>query len=130
MSAMASVRLVLPETAAKQTFGDDSDTVYECETYTLVLQTLLAGDLRATVRTLSGFYPDKLTVMESQQGQGKRYDWVWSAAGESGELVCRAAVLDDGNYHYCIYTIAQAEEAGTLAEEWNKLFASFCLGES
>ena len=130
MPAMASVRLVLPETAAKQTFGDSSDTVYECETYTLVLQTLLAGDLRATVRTLSGFYPDKLTVRESQQGQGKRYDWVWTAAGESGELVCRAAVLDDGNYHYCIYTIAQAEGAGTLAEEWNKLFASFCLGES
>ena len=127
---MASVQISLPDTAAKQTFGESADAVYECENYTLVMQTLPAGDLQTTVHTLSGFSRDKLTLMESEQGQGKRYDWVWTAVGEAGELVCRAAVLDDSNYHYCIYTMAPAKAAGTLAEEWNSLFASFCLGEN
>lgn len=129
LPTMASIQLSLPESAAEQTFGGGSDTVYECEGYTLVLQTLVAGDFDRTVRTLSGFSPEKLTVMESMMEQGKRYDWVWTAAGESGDLVCRASVLDDGNYHYCIYTLAPAQSAGTLAEEWNTLFSSFCLGE-
>lgn len=125
--AIASVQLSLPETAAKQTFGG-SDTVYECAGYTLVLQTLAGGDFNRTVCSLSGFSPEKLTVMESEAELGKRYDWVWTAAGESGDLVCRAAVLDDGNYHYCIYALAPAQSAGALTEEWNTLFASFCLG--
>lgn len=130
LPTMASVQLSLPESASEQTFGGSPDTVYECAGYTLVLQTLAAGDFNRTVRTLSGFSPEKLTVMESTMEQGKRYDWVWTAVGESGDLVCRASVLDDGNYHYCIYTLAPAQSAGTLAEEWNTLFASFCLGES
>lgn len=126
---MASILLSLPDTAAEQTFGGGPDTVYECDGYTLVLQTLAAGDFSRTIRTICGFSPEKLTMMESSMEQGKRYDWVWTAAGENGDLVCRASVLDDGNYHYCIYTLAPAELAGTLAQEWNTLFSSFCLGE-
>lgn len=123
---MGSVQLSLPGSATEQTFGG-SDTVYECAGYTLVLQTLSAGDFDRTVHTLSGFSMEKLTVMESAIEKGKRYDWVWTAAGESGDVVCRASVLDDGNYHYCIYTLAPAQSAGNLAEEWNVLFASFSL---
>lgn len=124
--AMGSVQLSLPESAAEQTFGG-TDTVYECAGYTLVLQTLAAGDFDRTIHTLSGFSAEKLTVMESTIEKGKRYDWVWTAAGESGDVVCRASVLDDGNYHYCIYALAPAQSAGSLMDEWNMLFASFCL---
>lgn len=127
LPTMASVQLSLPESAAEQTFGGGTDTVYECEGYTLVLQTLDAGNFDSTVRTISGFSPEKLTVMESTMEQGKRYDWIWTAVGENGDLVCRASVLDDGNYHYCIYTLAPAQSAGKLAEEWNILFTSFRL---
>lgn len=126
---MANVQLSLPESAAAQTFGGGTDTMYDCEGYTLVMQTFSSGDFTGTVRSLSGFSPEKLTVMESRAGEVKRYDWVWTAAGEEGDMICRASVLDDGNYHYCLYTLAPAQSAGALTEEWNALFASFCLGE-
>ena len=122
----AEVLLSLPEDAAAVTFGG-SDTVYECNGYTLVLQTCSSGDLTATVQALSGFSPEKLTILESAAQTLRRYDWVWTAAGEGGDLLCRAAVLDDGNYHYCVYALAPAQNAGKLTEEWNELFASFRL---
>ena len=125
----ATVQLSVPESAVVETFGGGLDTVYYCKDYTLVLQTLSSGDFSGTVRKLSGFSPEKLTVMESSIGQVKRYDWVWTAAGEGGDVLCRASVLDDGNYHYCLYTMASAQNAGALAGEWNELFSSFCLGE-
>lgn len=122
----ADVQLALPASAALEVFGG-TDKVYECDGYTLVLQTRASGDLSATVRSLSGFLPEKLTVMESAAENVRRYDWVWTAAGEGGDLICRASVLDDGNYHYCVYTMAPAQAAGKLTEEWNGLFASFRL---
>lgn len=125
--SMANIQLSLPDAAAKQTFGSDADTIYECEGYTLVLQTIEGGDLHRTIRSLSGFEPEKLTIMESNIQQGKRYDWVWTAVGESGDMVCRASVLNDGNYHYCMYTVTSAQFAGDLRQEWNALFASFAL---
>lgn len=128
--AIASVQLDLPESATAQTFGAGADTFYECDGYTLVMQTQTSGDFYHTLRSLSGFTPEKLTVMESIVGQTHRYDWVWSAAAEEGEMICRAAVLDDGNYHYCLYTLAPAHLGSELTEEWNMLFASFCLGST
>ena len=129
LPAMASLQLTLPETASLQTFGSGSDKLYECDGYTLVLQTLDGGDFARTVRTLSGFLPEKLTIMETT-AQGRRYDWSWTAAGESGELICRAAVLDDGNYHYCLTVFAPASSGGALAAQWTALFASFGLDEA
>lgn len=125
---MADVKLTLPQSAAAQAMGG-SDTIYDCEGYMLVMQTFSSGDFKSTVRSLSGFSPEKLTVLESRTGETRRYDWVWTAAGEGGDMICRAAVLDDGNYHYCLCTLAPAQSAGALAEEWNNLFASFRLGE-
>lgn len=128
LPAMAGLQLTLPDSAALQTFGGETDKIYECDGYTLVLQTLDGGDLVRTVHDLSGFAPEKLTIMKTA-AQVQRYDWAWTAVGESGELICRAAVLDDGNYHYCLTVFAPAASGGALAEEWNTLFASFGLGD-
>ncbi len=129
LPAMAAVELSLPDSASAQTFGGGTDALYECEGYTILRQTLASGDLHSTIRTLCGFSPEDLTVLESGVPDARRYDWVWTAAGEDGEFVCRAAVLDDGSYHYCVCTIAPAADAGALAQEWNRLFSSFHLGE-
>lgn len=125
--AMGSVLLTLPESAAKEAFSNDGDKMYECDGYTLVLQTLSSGDFHKTVQSLSGFSVDDLTVMESQAGDHKRYEWVWTAAGEGGDVLCRATVLDDGNYHYCLCAIAPAQNVGSLQAEWNEVFHSFQL---
>ena len=85
---------------------------------------MAAGDLNATVKALSGFSSDKLTVMESKTDTIKRYDFTWTAAGESGDLVFRAAIMDDGEFHYCVTTIAEAKDMAELTDDWNILFAS------
>lgn len=123
--AMAQMQLSVPEDAAAQTFGDG--TLYECEGYTLFVQTFSSGDLQRTVKTLSGFSTDKLTVLETQVGEVMRYEWVWTAAAEDGDMLCRATVLDDGKYHYCVTALAPAKEAGSLNSSWNQLFGSFAL---
>lgn len=118
--------LALPEDAAVLT-ASGTDMLYTCSEYTMSLQTLPAGDIAATVRTLSGYDSSRLTLLESQCGDHSRYDWVWVAAGEAGDVLCRAAVLDDGNYHYSLCVFADEDAAADLTNVWNELFHSFCL---
>ena len=125
--AIAEVLLSLPETADTAVFQNQGDTLYYCEGYTLSVQTFASGDMVATIKALSGFSPEKLTVMETAAGAHKRYDWVWTATGEGGDVLCRSAVLDDGSYHYCVTAMAPAQQAGELTAEWNTLFRSFDL---
>lgn len=123
------ILLELPQDAAVLT-ASGPDSIYSCGDFDLSLQVLPAGDSSGTIRTVSGFDPEQLTVLESNQGGTDRYDWSWTAAGESGDVICRAAVLDDGNYHYALCVRADADLAGNLTEQWNRLFRSFGLGEA
>ena len=125
--AIASVALSLPECAVMETFGGE-DKVFDCGEYTLVLQNLQSGDFQTTVERISGFDAERLTIMQSGSADIKRWDWIWTAASDEGELLGRAAVLDDGNYHYCLYILAPAQIATVMYEEWNGIFASFHLG--
>lgn len=125
---LRQVVLTLPEEATQETAASDTGvTVYTCEDYLICLQTFSAGDLSNTVRCMSGFSPEALTVLESPCKDHQRYDWVWTAVAEEGEMVCRGAVLDDGNFHYTLCVMARSEDAGTLQNTWNSLFGSFCL---
>ena len=42
----------------------------------------------------------------------------------------RAAVIDDGSYHYCLTVMAAEEEAPQLRGTWQALFDSFTLSSS
>ena len=65
--------------------------------------------------------------METKLGGVKRYEWTWTGMGESGAQVGRAAVLDDGDYHYCVTVMADEAAAGSLDAQWDALFASMGL---
>ncbi len=121
------VVLELPEEAAEDVFSGEEETLYVCQDYTISLKTLSSGDLSGSIQGICGYEKEKLTVLESSVGELARYDWVWTSAGEAGDLVGRAAILDDGNYHYCLTVLAPAEESGELAKQWNALFRSFRL---
>lgn len=123
---LRQVFLDMPEDASVLT-GSGTDVLYICRDYTMSLQNLPAGDIGGTIRTLCGYDPAQLTVIESRCGDHKRYDWVWVAAGEEGEVLCRGAVLDDGSSHYSLCVSADAKLAGELNTDWNALFDSFCL---
>ena len=69
------------------------------------------------------FNPDAEIVKTVQDGQD-RYDFVWTAAGEDGLQLGRACILDDGNYHYALTTMAQEETSGQLREVMQDMFDS------
>jgi hypothetical protein len=118
----------LPADAASSALSsDDGDQLYFCDGYTVMLQTSPSGDLNRTVSRLCGFDRTRLTVMETKLGGLRRYDWTWTSAGEGSTQVGRAAVLDDGDYHYCMTVMADEANISELDGRWDALFASMNL---
>ena len=120
--------LSLPEDAAEQVLSvEESRRLYFCDGYSLSVQIFEGGDLERTVQNLCGYGTDKLTGMATRHQGTKRYDWAWTSASEEGARVGRAAVLDDGSYHYCVSVMAQETMSGQLGEPWERIFASLSL---
>lgn len=121
------VLLEIPDEAAAQAIQSEDGTLYLCDGYEITLQIMAAGDLNRTMRSLTGFGSDALTMIETGLTEAARYECVWTAAGEGGDMVGRAVVLDDGAYHYCVTVMAGAEEAGSLRDTWQTLLNTFAL---
>ena len=125
--AMAQPRRIsvrLPEDAAAPVLEQEGHQLYIAEGYEVMVETLASGDLDATIRSLSGYGKDQLTVLETRQGDADRYDFVWTTAGEKGDRLGRAVILDDGDYHYCMSVLRDPEDTQIL---WRDVFASFSL---
>ena len=121
------VYVALPDDTVLPAMESDSGTLYFCKDYDILLQTMESGDLSATVFDVTGYEPDDLTMVETQENDYIRYDLVWSAAGELGQQVCRASILDDGTYHYVLAVMGNEATAGEYTGIWNGIFDSFCL---
>lgn len=117
----------LPEDAASPVVESDSGRLYLCGDYEICIQTLNGGDRSATVRSLSGYEPDAVTVVEREREDAACWEFVWASAGESGDLVGRAMVLDDGMYHYCLTVLADADTTLQNQAVWDRMFDSFRL---
>lgn len=117
-----SVRL--PDNAVAPVLEQEGSQLYMAESYEIMLETLAAGDLDATIRSLSGYGKDQLTVLETRQGDADRYDFVWTTAGEKGDRLGRAVILDDGAYHYCLSVL---RDTGDTQIVWRDVFGSFSL---
>lgn len=122
------IDLTLPQEAAAQAVqSDKEEKLYLCDGYVLTVQTFSAGDLNDTLLQLTGRGRDQLTLLQTQQGEAKCYETVWSAAGETGDQIGRALVLDDGSYHYAVTVMADAGLAGQLSDTWQTVFDSVNL---
>ena len=125
--AMAQPREIsvrLPENTVLPVMEQDGRRLYMGQDYEIMLETLASGDLNATICSVSGFEKEQLTVLQTQQADAERYDFVWTTAGERGERLGRAVILDDGNYHYCMSVLRDAEESTVV---WQDVFSSFAL---
>lgn len=130
MPAMAQTREIsvqLPDNAIAPVLEGNGQQVYLSDQYEIIIETLDAGDLNATVQTLTGYEKQQLTVMETWQDTVSRYDFVWVSAGENGDRLGRAVVLDDGSYHYCMSVLRDAESSKTSQIVWDTVFGSFSL---
>lgn len=122
------VTMELPKEAAVTTMeSSDGAVLYLCDGYTLFVQTLAGGDLDRTMKQVTGYPKDRLTVLETKTGGTKKYSCVWAAAGEGGDQVGRAVILDDGNYHYCVSVMSDSEISGELTPVWQALMSSVSL---
>ena len=125
-----TIALELPKGAAAATMGTEDDgNIYFCDGYTVTVQTLPGGDLDRTLKAVSGYGEENLKIMETAAGDYTRYDFVWACVGESGDQMCRGAVLSDGAYHYAVTTMTDGSRAGALNPTLQKLFATFSLQE-
>lgn len=107
----------------------DSGTLYLCGDFDVVVHTCQGGDLQNTVREVSGFLPEELTLIQTGTGDVDRYEFVWTSAVDSGQQIGRATILDDGNYHYILSATVDAELIEEYQEIWNGIFESFQLSE-
>lgn len=121
------IRVDLPEEAVLPAMESDSGVLYMCKDFDVSIQTLDGGDLQKTIRTVSGYSADDLTVLQTADGDFTRSEFVWTTAGEFGDQVGRAAIVDDGHYHYVLTAMIDAENAWQYQEIWNGMFESFTV---
>lgn len=127
LSVMATPKQIvvdLPEGAVAPVLETEGEQIYLCDGYDILIEVRPSGNLTGTVRDLSGYEKEDLTVMETQWQEVSRYEFVWASAGENGDRLGRAVILDDGQYHYCMSVIrdAQGEDSQIV---WNQVFSSF-----
>lgn len=123
--ALQKVSFTLPEDASLQTAQGSTGRIYFCDGYEIMLETFSAGDLDKTLRNLTGFSREDLTVMQTKQERVTRYSCVWTSVGENGEQLGRATILDDGGYHYCLSITAPAADSLALQPVFQAIFDSF-----
>ena len=128
MAEPASVSLYLPPEAAAPVLESGEGAVYDCGDYEIRRQDLPAGNLSATIQNVTGYSMEELTVLDTKQGNAKRYDFVWVSASEEGEQVGKGCILDDGSFHYVLTLSADAEEANEYLPVWQQILDSFSLG--
>lgn len=119
-----TIAVWLPEEAAAQTVADGIEC-YTWDETELRIQTVAGGDIRATLRMLTGLDPEHLTVMEYERDGVQLYQTVWSCTSEDGVSLGRCMVADDGNYHYCI-TMVSPDHA-QVGETYAQICASLDL---
>lgn len=124
MAQPREISVRLPEDTVAPVLEQDNRRLYMAQDYEIMLETLPSGDLSDTIQALSGYDKEQLTVLETHQGDADRYDFVWTTAGETGDRLGRAVILDDGDYHYCMSVLRDPEEALIV---WRDVFESFSL---
>lgn len=123
----AQIKLELPDGAAQSVMSTDTSKWYIGENYEVLLETYESGDLNKTLQTVTGYPADTLTVMELKDDGFDRYLCAWSAVTAEGEKVGRCAVLDDGQYHYCLTVMVPAAQAGQLQSVIDSILRSYSL---
>ena len=120
------IHLELPGETVACAMESDSGRIYLGDGYEVMVQTLPGGDLDATIRSLTGFDREDITVLQTCSQEPERWEFAWAAAGERGERVGRGVVLDDGSYHYCLSVLQDAEDDDCQII-WSQVFATFSL---
>lgn len=127
MAQPRQISVRLPEDAVAPVLDSDSQQLFLCGDYEVLMEILESGDLQETVRHVSGYEKENLTVMETFLDGVSRYEFVWACAGEEEDRIGRAVILDDGDYHYCLSVVRDASTTENSQIVWEDVFSSFEL---
>lgn len=122
------IELVLPEEAEMQViedeYGSKSYRIGDREVWTQICD---GGDVSATLEKVTGIRADALTVMEHQVLDMPCHEIAWITTNEEGTFVARTAVLDDGNYHYCVSLMMPEADAEKLGDSFSELLSGVSI---
>ena len=119
------VVLELPEDARTPAMQSDSgDRLYLCDHYSISIQTLSSGDLEKTFRSATGYSFAELSPVQTLQDDMHCYECAWTAAGEGQPQTGRLKLIDDGNYHYVVTVLADADQVAQLQPQIQTLMRS------
>lgn len=125
MAQPRNVTVKLPGEAAMPVSESDSGRLYLCRDYEIALQTLTSGNLDATLRSVTGYSKEELTILETLRSDLPCYEFTWTCAGEGGDRIGQGILMDDGNYHYIMTALWDADKTEKLQVVWSEVFASF-----
>ena len=126
---MQQILVELPVGAGVPTMQSaDGASLYLCDGFTVTVQTMEAGDLDKTLRSATGYGQQALELIETTDEAGKRYQCVFTAAGEGQMQVGRASIIDDGRFHYVLTVLAPEQTAET--EQIQAVLTSFRVAEA
>jgi len=121
------IHFFLAEETVMPVMESDEGKLYLCGEYDVMSQILEGGDLNKSVQKISGYLPEELTMIQTGSGEVDRYEFVWTGSSDEGQMICRATLLDDGEYHYVLSATVQADRIEEYQEIWNGIFESFEL---
>ena len=127
MAQPRQIAVNLPDNAVAPVLESNSEQMYLCQDYEILMEIVDSGDLDATIRRASGYDKSDLTVLQTQSEGIDRYEFVWTCIGETGHRLGQGVVLDDGNYHYVMTVLRDADSAEDTQIVWNEVFRSFTL---
>lgn len=125
MGQPKQIEVKLPGEAALPAVESDSARLYLCRNYEIALQTLSGGDLDATLRSVTGYGKEDLTVLETLRSDMPCYEFTWACAGENGDRIGQGILMDDGCYHYVMTALWDADKTEDSQIVWSEIFASF-----
>ena len=124
--AAAKISLHLPDEQAQVVMeNENQQIIYLYEDFCVSVQTNYSGNIGQTLKDVTGYDMEKLTVMQTLTDELQRYQCVWTSAGEDGDQVGRVCVLDDGNYHYVVAVMGGEHAAGEMIDVWQNVLDSF-----
>lgn len=120
--------VLLPQQAAATALqSHEGGEMWIFDDFVMTKSVLPGGDLQKTVKTVTGLPMEQLTLITVSGGPVAQYACAWASIGETGEVVNRAAILDDGSYHYVVALQAEADRARELSWQWDAIMASVAL---
>ena len=127
MAQPLQITVDLPGEAAMPVSESDSGRLYLCQDYEIALQTLSSGDLDATLQSVTGYGKEDLTILETLRSGLPCYEFTWTCAGETGDRIGQGILMDDGNYHYVMTALWDADKTESMQVVWSEVFSSFGL---